>query len=253
MPTTAASAQQGQENTPPPIHPARQTALGNDLAGSSRHSSCRVRHSSDVLAFPGFVTRCNVRFPTRPLETDFPKMSPGATVVMMGVAVKEPVTAVSIRRNPADSAVTLGPTLGSPVRPLGLTENTCTDLGTDGTLCGSPANPSSISRNALGSAAQRTAPSGASLSSGSGNLQSANDSVAGSFHSSGQEGGNRGAKAAAPSSPAKGSHLPIANDTAGKPKRGRARKAAPAVPLAIKTRSQLAQEKHLCRMQLRSG
>jgi len=253
MATIAASAQQEQENTPPPIHSARQTALGNGLAGSNRHSSCRVRHSSDVLAFPGFATGRNVRFPTRPLETDFPKMSPGATGVVMGVAVKEPVTAVSIKRNPADSAVTMGPTLGSPVRPLGLTENTCRNLGTDGMLCGSPANPSSISRNAMEFAVQGIASSAAGLSSGTGNVQSANDSVADSFRSSGQEGSNSGAKAAAPSSSAKGSHLPIANDTAGKPKRGRARKAAPAVPLAIKTRSQLAQEKHLCRMQLRSG
>ncbi len=251
MPTIAGSSQQGQENTPPPIHPARQTILGNDLTGSSRHSSCRVRNSSDMMSFPGFTTGCNVRFPTSPLETGVPKMNPGAIGVTMGMVVKEPVA--SVRRNQADSAVTMGPALSSPVSPPSLIEKTCTDLDTAGMLCGSPANPSSISRNALGSIVQSTAPSGACVSSGTGKLQSANDGAADSLHSSGQKGSNSDAKAAAHSSPAKGLHMPIAADTTGKPKRGRARKAAPAVPLAVKTRSQLAQEKHLHRMQLRSG
>jgi len=71
-----------------------------------------------------------------------------------------------------------------------LTERTCRDLDTVGMLCGSPANPSSISKNAMESAAQSTAPSGASLRSDTGEVQSANDSVADSFHSSGQEGSN---------------------------------------------------------------
>ena len=251
MPTIAASAQQGQENTPPPIHPARQTVLGNGLAGSSRHSSCRVRHSSDMMSFPGFRTGCKIRSPTSPLGTAVPKMSPGAIGVTMGMVIKEPVT--SVRRHQADSTVTMGPALGSRVSPPSLTQNTCTDLDTVGMLCGSPANPSSISRNALGSAVQCIAPSRASLSSGTDKLQSANDSVADSFHSSGQEGSNSDAIAAAHSSPAKGSHMPSAAETTGKPRRGRARQAAPAVPLAVKTRSQIAQEKHLHRMQLRSG
>jgi len=147
----------------------------------------------------------------------------------------------------------MGPALGSPVSPPSLTENARTDLDTVRIACGSPANPSSISSNALGSAVQSTAYSGASLRSDTGEVQAANDSAAGSFHSSGQEGSNRGAKAAAHGSPAKGSHMPSAADTKGKPNRGRASKAAPAVPLAVKTRSQLAQEKHLLRMQLRSG
>ena len=253
MPTIAGSAQQGQENTPAPIYPAKQTILGNDLAGSSRHSSCRVRHSSSMLSFPGFTTRCNVSFATSPLEAGVPEMSPGVTGVMVGAIVKEHVTPVSIGTNQADAAVTMGLALGSPVSPPSLTEKTCTDLNTVGMLGGSPANPSSISRNALGSAVQNVAPSGASLSSRTGKLQFAYDSAADSSHSSGQEGSNSGAKAAACSSPAKGSHMPSAADTTGKPKRGRARKAAPAVPLAVKTRSQLAQEKHLHRMQLRSG
>ena len=232
MPTIAGSAQQGQENTPPLIRPARQIILSNDLAGSSRHSSCRFRHSSDMMSFPGFMTGCNVRFPISPLETGVPKMSPGATGVMMGAVLEEPVTSVSIGRNQADAVVATGPALGSPVSPPSLIENTCTDLDTVGMLCGSPANPSSISRNALGSAVQSTAPSGASLRSGTGKLQSANDSAADSSHSSGQDGSNSDASVA---------------------KGGRARKLAPAVPLAVKTRSQIAQEKHLHRMQLRSG
>ena len=150
-------------------------------------------------------------------------------------------------------AVTMGPALGTPVSPPSLTEKTNIDLGTVRMLCGSPANPSSISRNALGFAIQNVAPSGASLSSRTGKLQFAYDSAADSSHSSGQEGSNSGAKAAAHSSPAKGSHMPSAADMTGKPKRGKARKAAPDVPLAAKTRSQLAQEKHLHRMQLHSG
>ena len=232
MPTIAGSAQQGQENTPPPIHPARQAILGDDLAGSSRHSSCRVRHSSDMMSFPGFTTGCNVRFPTSLLKTGVPKMGPGAVGVTMGVVVKEPVMSVSIGGNRADAVVTTGPALETPVSPPSLKESTCRDLDTVGLLCGSPANPSSISRNALGSAEQSTAPSGASLRSGTGKLQSANDSAADSSHSSGQDGSNSDASVA---------------------KGGRARKLAPAVPLAVKTRSQIAQEKHLHRMQLRSG
>ena len=232
MPTIAGSAQQGQENTPPPIHPARQTALGNDLAGSSRHSSCRVRNSSNVLAFPGFVTRCNVSFPTIPPEAGVPKISPGATGVLMGMGVREPVTSVSIDRKQADAAVTMGPASGTFVSPPSLIDNSCRELDAVGMLCGSPANPSSISRNALGSAVQSTAPSGASLRSDTGEVQAANDSAADSFHSSGQEGSNIEASIA---------------------KGGRARKPAAAVPLVVKTRSQLAQEKHLHRMQLRSG
>ena len=253
MPTIAGSAQQGQENTPAPIHPAKQTILSNDLAGSSRHSSCKVRHSSGMMSFPGFTTRCSVSFPTSPLKAGVPEMSPGATGVMLGRVVRKPVTSVSIGANQADAAVTMGLGLGSPVSPPSLTEKTCTDLDTVGMLCGSPANPSSISRNALGSVVQSVAPSGASLSSRAGKLQFAYDSAADSSHSSGQEGSNSGAKAAAHSSPAKGSHMPSAADTTGKPKRGRAKQAAPAVPLAVKTRSPLAQEKHLHRMQLRSG
>ncbi|DBA83444.1 TPA: hypothetical protein ACH3X2_006380 [Trebouxia sp. C0005] len=251
MPTIAGSVQQGQENTPTPIHPARQTVLGNDLAGSSRRTSCRVRHSSDIMSFPGFVIGCNIRSPTSPLETGAPKRSAGATGVTMGMVDKEPVT--SVRRNQAESAITTVPALGSPIRPPSLIVKTCTDLDTVGMLCGSPANPSSISRNALGSAVQNIAPSAASLSSNIGNLQPANDSAADSFHSSGQEGSNSGEKAGTHSSPAKSSHMPSAADTTGKPKRGRARKAAPAVPSAVKTRSQIAQEKHSHRMQLRSG
>ena len=230
MPTIAGSAQQGQENTPPPVHPARQTLLGNGLAGSIRHSSCRVRNSSDMLAFPGFVTKCNVSFPTSPPEAAVPKMSPGATGITMGMVGKEPV--VSVSSNQADAAVTMGPASGTPISPPNLTERTCRDLDTVGMLCGSPANPSSISKNAMESAAQSTAPSGASLRSDTGEVQSANDSVADSFHSSGQEGSNIEASIA---------------------KGGRARKPAAAVPLVVKTRSQLAQEKHLHRMQLRSG
>ena len=73
--------------------------------------------------------------------------------------------------------------------------------------------------------------------------------AADSLHSSGQEGSNNSdAKAAA-----KGSHMPTAADMPGKPKRARARKAAPAIPLAVKTRNQIAQDEHLRRMQLRSG
>ncbi|KAL0018907.1 hypothetical protein WJX77_006691 [Trebouxia sp. C0004] len=94
-----------------------------------------------------------------------PKTSPRAMWISMGVVIKEPVMAVSIGRDQADAAVTLGLALGSPVRPPSLIENTCRDLDTVGLPCGSPANPSSISRNALGSAAQSLAPSGASLSS----------------------------------------------------------------------------------------
>ncbi|KAL0020171.1 hypothetical protein WJX79_000643 [Trebouxia sp. C0005] len=180
-----------------------------------------------------------------------PKRSAGATGVTMGMVDKEPVT--SVRRNQAESAITTVPALGSPIRPPSLIVKTCTDLDTVGMLCGSPANPSSISRNALGSAVQNIAPSAASLSSNIGNLQPANDSAADSFHSSGQEGSNSGEKAGTHSSPAKSSHMPSAADTTGKPKRGRARKAAPAVPSAVKTRSQIAQEKHSHRMQLRSG
>ena len=123
MPTIAGSAQQGQENTPPPVHPARQTLLGNALAGSSRHSSCRVRNSSDMLAFPGFVTKCNVSFPTSPPEAAVPKMSPGATGITMGMVGKEPV--VSVSSNQADAAVTMGPASGTPISPPSLTERTC--------------------------------------------------------------------------------------------------------------------------------
>ncbi|KAA6419935.1 MAG: hypothetical protein FRX49_10125 [Trebouxia sp. A1-2] len=251
MPIIAGSAQQGQENTPPPIHSARQTVLGNDLAGSSRHTSCRVRHSSDMMSFPGFMTGCSIKSSTSPLETGAPKRSAGATGVTMGMVDREPVT--SVRRNQADSAITMVLALGSPIRPPSLGDNTCTDSNTFGMLCGSPANPSSISRSAFGFPVQSTAPSGASLSLNIGKLQPASDSAADSCHSKGQEGSNSDEKAAAQSSPAKGSHMPTAADTTGKPKRGRARKAAPAVPSAVKTRSQIAQEKHLHRMQLRSG
>ena len=78
--------------------------------------------------------------------------------------------------------------------------------------------------------------------------------AADSLHSIAQEGSNNtDAKAAAHSSPAKGSHMPTAADVTGKPHRARARKAAPAIPLAVKTRNQIAQDEHLRRMQLRSG
>ncbi|DBA77011.1 TPA: hypothetical protein ACH3X1_009601 [Trebouxia sp. C0004] len=233
MPTIAGSAQQGQENTPSPFHPARQTILGNDSPDSSRRSSCRVRNSSDMRSFPSFTTYRNMRFPTGQLETRVPKMSPGAIGVTMGMVIKEAVTGVSIRRNRADAAViTMGLDVGSPVSPPSLIESTCRDLDAVGMLCGSPANPSSVSRNALGSAAQSIAPSGASLSSGTGILQPANEIAADSFHSSVQEGGKSDANAAT---------------------EGRAKKPAPGVPLAVKTRNQVAQEKHLHRMQLRSG
>ena len=173
MPIMAGSTQQGQENTPPPFHPARQTILGNDLAGSSRHSSCRVRNSSNKMSFPGFTTGCNMRFPTSLIKTGGPKGSPGAVGVMMGMVVKEPVTPVSIKTKPADSAVTVAPDLGSPVSPPSLIENTCRGLDTGGMVGGSPAKPCSISRDALGSAVQRVAPSEASLSSGTGKAKRA--------------------------------------------------------------------------------
>ncbi|KAL0050731.1 hypothetical protein WJX82_005996 [Trebouxia sp. C0006] len=51
-----------------------------------------------------------------------------------------------------------------PYQPPKLDREDLRDLDTVGMLCGSPANPSSISRNAMESAAQSTAPSGASLS-----------------------------------------------------------------------------------------
>ena len=233
MQTIAGSAQQGQENTPPPIHPARQTVLGNDLAGSSRHNSCRIRNSIDMMSFPGFP-RCNTRAPVSLLETGVSKMSAGATGIVMGVIVQDPVTSVSLGENRADAAVTMGPTSGTPVSPSISTESKCADSDTVGMLCGSPANPSSISRSALGSSVQSTAPSGATLSSNIGKVRPANDSAADSFHGSGQEGSNSGVKAAAQSSPAKGSHMPSAADTTGEPKRGRARKAAESVAWGVK-------------------
>ncbi|DBB04293.1 TPA: hypothetical protein ACH3X1_012790 [Trebouxia sp. C0004] len=152
MPTIAGGAQQGQENTPPSIHPARQTILGSGQQQQRYDGIPRLHNRAQY-------------FPSRPLETGVPKTSPRAMWISMGVVIKEPVMAVSIGRDQADAAVTLGLALGSPVRPPSLIENTCRDLDTVGLPCGSPANPSSISRNALGSAAQSLAPSGASLSS----------------------------------------------------------------------------------------
>ena len=55
------------------------------------------------------------------------------------------------------------------------------------------------------------------------------------------------------SAPADGTGKPGAPEATGQPKKARARKPAPAVPLAVRTRAQIAQEEHLRRMQLRSG